>query len=225
LAKRLGLQVDDIVVDLGAGTGQLTIPLQVYCALVVAVDPEPAMLERLRRRDTDRVVCVLDDDRGLGRIGRLLGRSVGAVVIGNALHWMNEAATMAAATQLLRPGGGMAIVTQGPPLWWGDTPWQSAVRTTLEEFVGPVTELCRTDDESLLDRRRIARDLGLAVDITRWAASYTIDREWIIGHLASATSAGQLTRALCEALHRTMDRFDGEPLTEQVVTTALVARR
>ena len=34
---------------------------------------------------------------------------VGAVVIGNALHWMDEAAT-------LQAGATLAVITQGPPM-------------------------------------------------------------------------------------------------------------
>lgn len=225
LADRLGLQADDVVIDLGAGTGQLAVPLQRHCAAVVAVDPEPAMLDQLRRRTADRVMCMLDDDRGLDRIGRLLGRPAGGLVIGNALHWMNEEATFRAAGRLVGPTGGLAVVTQGPPLWWGDEPWQRAVREALEELLGPLSDRCGSDSASSVRRERIAAEIWWDVDVVEWLKSYAVDREWILGHLGSAMSAVHFTDAVRDAVCRALNRFDGQPLTERVVTTALVGRR
>ncbi|MET3808072.1 SAM-dependent methyltransferase [Nakamurella sp. UYEF19] len=50
LAQEIGLRPDDIVIDLGCGTGQLAVPLQPYCAAVIGTDPEPAMLTELSAR-------------------------------------------------------------------------------------------------------------------------------------------------------------------------------
>jgi len=86
LADLARLRLDDVLVDLGCGTGQLAVPMSEHCATVVAVDPEPAMLAGLRSRSADRVVCVLDDNHGLARLGSTLGRPIGSVIIGNALH-------------------------------------------------------------------------------------------------------------------------------------------
>jgi SAM-dependent methyltransferase len=50
LLRRLGLTADSVLVDLGAGTGQLTWAAAAACRRVVAVDVSPVMLERLRAR-------------------------------------------------------------------------------------------------------------------------------------------------------------------------------
>jgi ubiquinone/menaquinone biosynthesis C-methylase UbiE len=47
LLQQLGLTRDAIVVDLGAGTGQIALALAPECARVVAVDVSPVMLRRL----------------------------------------------------------------------------------------------------------------------------------------------------------------------------------
>lgn len=224
LAGRIGLGPDDVVVDLGCGTGQLAVPLQPHCATVVAIDPEPAMLVEFRARQTARVLYLQGDDQDLPLLGSVLGRPVGAVVIGNALHWMDEAATFQNGAVLLRPGGVVAVITQGPPMWLGTAPWQVAVRETLEASSGPVSGNCRTDQVALDDRLAAARTLDLDVEVVSWQAKHVVDIDWIVGHLGSAmkveqwaATAGQLTRVL--------QAFDGQPMVEHVSTTALIARR
>ena len=60
IAEAFGLGADDLVVDLGCGTGQLSLPLAARVRAVVGVDPEPDMLMLARRTARD------------GRAGRLL---------------------------------------------------------------------------------------------------------------------------------------------------------
>ena len=48
--RALGLDVDAIVVDLGAGTGAFTVAISQFCGRVIAVDVSPAMTAALRRR-------------------------------------------------------------------------------------------------------------------------------------------------------------------------------
>ena len=217
------LRPDDVLVDLGCGTGQIAVPMSVHCDVVVAVDPEPAMLAGLRSRKAERVVCVLDDDNGLMRLGASLGRPVGGVTIGNALHWMDEAAALGAAASLLRPGGAVCIVTQGPPMWLGHAPWQMTIRRVLEQQRGSVSDNCRTDSDALAERVDLARSLGLTVEVGTWTADHPVDRDWVLGHLGSAMDFGQLNAVraqLAAAL-----AADDTAKVEQVTTTAVVARR
>lgn len=223
LAEQIGLGPDDVVVDLGCGTGQLSVPLQPYCAAVLGIDPEPAMLVELRARKAPGVWCLLGDDRDLPRLTSVCGRPVGAVVIGNAFHWMDEAATLRTGAALLRPGGAVAVVTQGPPMWLGSAPWQVAVRQTLEAASGPVSGNCRTDQTSLNERLAIARGLDLDVQVASWQAEHVVDVPWVVGHLGSAMAADHWS-AIAEDLTAALQAFDGQPLVEQVLTTALIAR-
>jgi len=50
LLQSIGLFAGSVVVDVGAGTGQLTIAVAPHCGRVVAVDVSPVMLELLRER-------------------------------------------------------------------------------------------------------------------------------------------------------------------------------
>jgi SAM-dependent methyltransferase len=230
LVAELGIRPDDVVVDLGCGTGQIAVPVRARCGGVVAVDPEPGMLAALRERGVPDVVCVLGADTDLPQLQRLLtgGAAVGAVLIGNALHWMDEEAALRACVDLLRPGGGVGVVTQGPPLWLGGTAWQRQLRDVLEQVLGPAPGSCGSDPAALQRRVRVMQDLGLAVHVATWHARHPVDVDWVIGHLGSALPAGTLSPdapgGLADALRAVLREHRGG-LVEEVTTTAVIGRR
>jgi len=49
IARIFGLSDGDVTVDLGCGTGQLTLPMAARVRAVLGVDPEPDMLMRAAR--------------------------------------------------------------------------------------------------------------------------------------------------------------------------------
>jgi SAM-dependent methyltransferase len=150
IAATFGLTADDVVIDLGCGTGQLTFPLAERVRSAVGIDPEPDMLELARltaeAQSVDNIFWLLGADRDLPNLTSLLGRgTVGAVTTAVAIHWMNREALFAAALPLLRPGGGIAVVTNGAPLWLQDTDWSRIVRARLEQWLGrSLTSSCQT---------------------------------------------------------------------------------
>ncbi len=91
------------VLDLAAGTGKLTRVLLAAGLDVVAVEPDPAMLARLRT--------------GLPRVPAHAGRaediplpdsSVDAIVVGQAMHWFDDERACPEMARVLRPGGVLA---------------------------------------------------------------------------------------------------------------------
>ena len=111
LIGAFSLTSDNVVVDLGCGTGQLTLPIAKTVRAVAGVDPEPDMLARARRAATEQGVrnagWLLGADSDIPALAALLGnRRAGAVTIGQALHWMRYRELIPALVPLLRPGGG-----------------------------------------------------------------------------------------------------------------------
>ena len=165
IADAFQLNADDLVVDLGCGTGQLTLPLARRVRAVVGLDPEPDMLRRARAAARDagiaNVSWILDADANLPALRGLLGeKSIAAVTIGQALHWMGYGELFRSAVPLLRPGGGVAVVTNGTPLWLQDSAWSHGLRAFLERWLA--TRLvfpCGTDRQS---QQRYAQELALA---------------------------------------------------------------
>lgn len=93
------------VLDLGAGTGKLTRGLVALGREVVAVDPDAAMLERLSAALPGVATHI-----GVAEEVPLPGASVGAVVLGQAWHWVDVAQASREVARVLAPGGALGLV-------------------------------------------------------------------------------------------------------------------
>jgi SAM-dependent methyltransferase len=154
LADVFPLTAHDLVVDLGCGTGQLTVPIARRVRAVVGMDPEPDMLRRARQTareaDVPNVSWMLGADTDLPALRGLLGhRAIAAVTVGQALHWMRCDEVFGSVGQLARPGGGVAVVTNGTPLWLQESAWSRGLREFLGRWLGrKLTSWCGTDEET-----------------------------------------------------------------------------
>lgn len=199
LAQALRLDAGDVVADVGCGTGQLTIPLAGRLRAVVGMDPEPAMLALARQAATVQglanVSWLLGSDRDLPALGALLGEhALAAVTIANAIHLMPHERLFAAALRLLRPGGGLAVIANGAPLWQQPSDWSQALRHALEQWLGTkLGSRCGTDPQS---RQRYQAALGEAgfTDIHEESVDYASDLGFdeVIGGLYSAMPSRML---------------------------------
>lgn len=122
------------VLDLGAGTGKLTQALVGLGAAVTAVEPDPAMLDELRR-----ALPGVPAWQGSAEDIPLPAGSVDVVIAGQALHWFNRRLAGPEIARVLAEGGilaglwnldddrtewvaGLAAVADGrgvlPLSWW-----------------------------------------------------------------------------------------------------------
>ena len=233
LADTFALSSDDIVIDLGCGTGQLTLPLAARVRAVAGVDPEPDMLARARRAAADQnianVTWLLGADTDLPALTALLGgQRAGAVTIGQALHWMRHRELFPVLVPVLRPGGGVAVISNGTPLWLQDSAWSRALRGFLEQWLGAtLTSACGTDEASRQQYRDAMTAAGF--DVTDASFEYTddLDLDHLIGGLYSAVPVQRLPppderAAFAEQVRRAVgphDRF-----TEPVQVKMLLGR-
>jgi SAM-dependent methyltransferase len=97
----------DTILELGAGTGQLTSSLVADGHRVVATDPEPRMLKPLRKR----LKGVRRVDLVQARAERIPVRSysVDAVVVAHAFHWFDHDLALGEIARVLRPGGTLGL--------------------------------------------------------------------------------------------------------------------
>lgn len=200
LVAAFGLSEDDIVLDLGCGTGQLARPIADRVRAVVAVDPEPEMLALARHAAAERraanITWTLGTDSDVPAVGALLPRrALAAVTLGNAIHLMDHQRLFRTTLPLLRPGGGIAVIANGTPLWQQDSACSRALRTGLERwFNTSLTSACGTDSVS---RGRYAEALAatgyggiretVLIDRTE-----TLDLDHLVGSLYSAIPCDQL---------------------------------
>jgi SAM-dependent methyltransferase len=104
-----GDRVTRCVLDVGAGTGQLTAALTGRGAQVVAVEPDPQMLAVL----ADRLPEVWAVAGAAERIP-LRDGSVDAIVVGQAFHWFQRPEADHELARVLRPGGVIGLLWNLP---------------------------------------------------------------------------------------------------------------
>lgn len=226
----------DWVLDLGCGTGQVAAVLSSRVGGVLAIDPEPDMLCGLRTRlaaeHVGNVLPVLASDGELPAISQLLGARFGAVTVANALHWMDTDRVFGQARRLLRPGGALVIISQGPPMWLADTSWARDLRAYLAQWVGgPLTGTCGTDREAAEERRaRMGAHRFSSVELVEHSYEIEIDLTYVVGHLYSAMPQTMVPVERRPEFQSGLQRALGEHLAdgrlaERIDATALIGRR
>ncbi|UQS23345.1 methyltransferase domain-containing protein [Amycolatopsis thermalba] len=153
------------VLDLGCGTGQLTVPMAARAGAVIGMDPSPDMLAHARAAEVPNIVWVVGADSDVPALEPLLGGgSLDLVTIGQALHWMDPGPLFAALTRLLRSGGGVAVIANGTPVWTQRSPWAAAIRQVSTRWLGALEfPACGSSE----DERARYRDLLERAGFTR----------------------------------------------------------
>jgi len=201
LVEAFGLSGRDLVVDVGCGTGQLALPIASRVRAVVGMDPEPDMLRRARQAARDAgissVSWMLGADTDLPALQDLFGAgSIAAVTVSQALHWMRHEELFRAARPLLRPGGGIAVVTNGTPLWLQHSTWSKGLREFLERWLGTRLSAFYGTDEQSQHRYQQAlalADYEVAAAAVDYAAELSFDQ--LVGGVLSALPTDRLPAA------------------------------
>jgi SAM-dependent methyltransferase len=198
LVDAFDLSPHDLVVDLGCGTGQLALPVAGRVRAVIGMDPEPDMLQRARQAAREAGVCnvswMLGADTDLPDLGGLRDEEpIAAVTIGQALHWMRHEELFRSVVPLVRPGGGVAVLTNGTPLWLQESAWSRGLRDFLERRFGTrPANPCGTDEQS---QRRYSEALARAgFEVSRAAVDYVaeLSLDQVIGGVYSALPVDRL---------------------------------
>ena len=104
VAERGSLHHGSVVVDLAAGTGQLSRRFAPLGVEVIAVEPAANMRAVLRER-----LPTLRIEDGIAEAMPFADRSADAVVVGNAFHHFDRSVAFAENHRVLRPGGVLAL--------------------------------------------------------------------------------------------------------------------
>jgi SAM-dependent methyltransferase len=124
IAAELDIPAAGPVLDLAAGTGKLTRALLGVGLDVVAVEPQPELRELLAASVGSEHVR-----EGLAEAIPLPDQSVAVVTVADAFHWFDHAVALAEIKRVLRPGGGLAVLSAVPD--WSGASWAHEVGTLI----------------------------------------------------------------------------------------------
>jgi len=212
LVARFHLDGSGRLLDLGCGTGQLTVPLAGHVATAVGMDPEPEMLaeaaSRARMTDVTNVTWV---QGGSGDLPGELG-CFRLVTMGRSFHWMDREEVLAVLDGMVDAQGGVVIANDSC-LVRPTTAWQQAIENMQDRFLPPNWQAGSPNPadagephEAILARSPFRSVHRRVYEFTR---AWTSER--IIGYLYSTSLP----------LHRLLG--DRRAAFEQEVTDALLA--
>ncbi|WP_069161265.1 class I SAM-dependent methyltransferase [Nocardia altamirensis] len=187
IVDRFRLDRTGRLLDLGCGTGQLTVPLAAHVGAAVGVDPEIEMLVEAAIQAEAAHVANVAWVRGSsvdlpGRFG-----SFRLVTMGRSFHWMDREQVLSALDGMVVEDGGIVIANDSC-LVRPQTPWQQVIEDIQDRFLPNVHEA----RPALADDGRTHEDV-LARSTFRQVQRrvYEFDRCWTvaqtIGYLYSTS--------------------------------------
>jgi hypothetical protein len=177
------------------------------------------------------VTWVAGTDRDLPGLAELLGGpALAAVTIANAIHLTCAPDLFAAARGALRPGGGLAIIANGTPLWQQPVPWSRAVRRALEQWLDVRLESCCGTDGAARQAYQAGLIAAGYAGVHQRSTGYTSELGFaeLIGGLYSAMGPHLLPppdRRAAFSAHIRAAVGGAARFTEQVRVTALIGYR
>lgn len=228
VAALTGLTQRDRVLDLGCGPGQLALAFAPFVRSVVAVDPEPEMLELCQlqlqqagyRNVETRLGSSNDLDADLG--------SFKLVLIGRAFHWMDRAATLQQLDRLIEQAGAVVLFGDHHPKLPANA-WVADFDHVVDRYAA--ADVGRTIHKSPTWIGHEA--ILLASPFRQLERLSVIEQHSVFGETLieralsrSSTTAARLGARTNDMIDELRQRFrSGQPFTEVVELQALIARR
>jgi ubiquinone/menaquinone biosynthesis C-methylase UbiE len=136
LVARFHLDGTGRLLDLGCGTGQLTLRLAEHVATAIGIDPEPEMLteaaSQARAAGVGNVTWAQGSSADLpGELGHF-----DLVTMGRSFHWMDRERVLAALDGMVDDDGGLVIANDSC-LVRSATTWQQAIADMQQRFLPP----------------------------------------------------------------------------------------
>jgi ubiquinone/menaquinone biosynthesis C-methylase UbiE len=136
LVEKFSLNGEQNLLDIGCGTGHLTIRFSDWCNKIVGIDIEPEMIEEAER---------LHHEMRIGQIqwfnGTLEEYKSGnpdqyqLVTIAKAFHWMDRSKVLDELFDIVSPGGGVAVIDNYEPTK-SLKPWQIRFNEVITKWYG-----------------------------------------------------------------------------------------
>lgn len=139
LKDRFSLSRNDRVLDLGCGTGQIAIRAADFVKEVIAMDPEPEMLEEAKKQaeqtGVNNIIWIPGGSEDLSEIPENR-KDFKLVTIGTAYHWMDRERVLRELHPMISDGSGICIVANTSIWSMTRDEWQKAGRAVIEKYLG-----------------------------------------------------------------------------------------
>lgn len=134
IAQRFGLDGRGRLLDLGCGTGQLTLPLARLFPEAVGMDPEPEMLAEAEKRAREMAVTNIRWRKGGSKDLQSSG-PWRLVTMGRSFHWMDRDAVLAVLFDIVEPGGAVVIVDE-KSVWKDEQNFEEVTKKVIRKWLG-----------------------------------------------------------------------------------------
>lgn len=205
------------VLDVGAGTGIASRALAGRGARVLAADPGPGMLARLRGR-APAIPAVV----ALAERLPFADRCADLVCFAQAWHWVEVPRAAAEVVRVLRPGGALAV-------WWNDPaddqPWYAAQQDRLEAAIDGYRRSYRDRDYGA-ELSATGRFGPVSAHRLRWARRIDLDTyaRWLRSKSYVASLGDRMEPFVAGELRHLRAEFGDGPVYEPFVLRLWVAR-
>lgn len=137
LINRFSLNGDGRLLDLGCGTGQLTLRFSDWFEDIVGIDTEQEMINEAKRISVEARVENIEWIVGeLDTFKQQVDKTFKLVTIAKAFHWMNREKELDTLYEIVDHGGGIAIIDSYSPNQ-DPSPWQKKVSEVVKQWYGP----------------------------------------------------------------------------------------
>ncbi|WP_095742911.1 class I SAM-dependent methyltransferase [Sediminibacillus massiliensis] len=179
------------LLDLGCGTGQLTLRFADWCSQIVGIDVEGEMIQEAER--LHRMMRIGDIHWFNGSLPEYKNtyschEKFGLVTIAKAFHWMDRQQVLEDLYDMVSIGGSVAIIDNYDPDKQ-ETVWQTELNKVIKEWYGEERRAGKTvykhpvvSHEQMLTNSRFDLDI---VELPEYEVHWTI--ESIIGNLYSTS--------------------------------------
>lgn len=221
IVAHAGLQPGMHVADVGAGTGNLTVPLLAHGLRVTAIEPNDAMRRLGERRapPASEVVWL----RAHAEATTLPDASCAAVGFGSSFNVVDARLAVAESARILRADGCLFCLWNHRRL---DDPLQAAIEDAIRRLVPGFAHGARRDDPTaaLRDGNRFDVPLAIEASVVHRIARADFAEAWR-SHLTLRRQAGAAIDGVIAAIERVLDAHGAPLLDVPYVTRAWLARR